>query len=573
MEKDYFKNCFENIPFAYVKINQEGNILEYNSKFEDEFISSQKESEINQISEEINFEKAEQRIIINKTLYSVFMNKDEKNREYNLFFNKVNLPDEYKTAVGLIFIDNYDEVLDTLEEFKHPLLLAIVDRKIKKAAKDLGGVVRKFEKDKYIFFVTTDKLNDLKESKFDILDSIREIDMGNKIPVTLSIGIGINGSNLDENMEFARVSIDLALSRGGDQVIIKDGETYQFFGGHSKEIGKNSRVRARVKAYALTDLIDEASNVIIMGHKNIDLDCLGAGIGVYSIVSGLEKNCHIVLNNVTSSVSGLYERLIKDEKYENAFISGEEALKLVNRKTLLIIVDTYKASMCECPELIEKCKKVVVFDHHRKGVEYIDKAVLTYHEPSCSSTCELITEMLMYINKNINIKSVEADSILSGIIVDTKNFSFKTGIKTFEAAAFLKKKGADTIRVKTLFKNTLEEYNAKAQIIKDAEISENGIAISSLNEKIENPILVVAQAADELLGISGVNASFVLSENDNCVYISARSFGNINVQIIMEMLGGGGHQSISATQIPNISISDAKIVLKDAINNYLQEEQ
>lgn len=572
MEKDYFKNCFENIPFAYVKINENGHILEYNSKFEADFISSQKENEINQISEEINFEKQEQRIIINKILYSVFLNKDEKTKEYHMFFNKINLPDEYKIAVGLIFIDNYDEVLDTLEEFKHPLLLAIVDRKIKKITKDLGGIVRKFEKDKYIFFITNDKLNELKEAKFDILDSIREIDMGNTIPVTLSIGIGMNGSNLDEDMEFARVSIDLALSRGGDQVIIKDAEHYQFFGGHSKEIGKNSRVRARVKAYALTELIDEASNVIIMGHKNIDLDCLGAAIGVYSIVSGLEKNCNIVLNNVTSSVSGLYDRLIQDEKYENAFISCEQALKLVNRRTLLIIVDTYKASICECPELIEKCKKVVVFDHHRKGVEYIDKAVLTYHEPSCSSTCELITEMLMYINKNINIKSVEADAILSGIIVDTKNFSFKTGIKTFEAAAFLKKKGADTIRVKTLFKNTLEEYNAKANIIKNVEIEENGIAISVLEEDVENPVLVVAQASDELLGITGIKASFVLSENNNWVYISARSFGDINVQIIMEMLGGGGHQSISATQIPNISIKDAKIVLKNAINHYLQEE-
>ncbi|MDE6357230.1 MAG: DHH family phosphoesterase, partial [Eubacteriales bacterium] len=409
--------------------------------------------------------------------------------------------------------------------------------------------------------------------KFDILDSVREVDMGNTLPVTLSIGIGMNGANLDEDMEFARVSIDLALSRGGDQVIIKDGESYQFFGGHSKEIGKNSRVRARVKAYALTELIEEASNVLIMGHKNIDLDCLGAGIGVSSIVSGIEKNCNIVLNNVTSSVSNLYDRLIKDEKYANIFITGEEALKIVNRKTLLIIVDTYKGSICECPELIDKCKKVVVFDHHRKGVEYIEKAVLTYHEPSCSSTCELITEMLMYINKNISVKSIEADSILAGIIVDTKNFAFKTSSKTFEAAAFLKKKGADTVRVKKLFKNSLENYNAKADVVKNAEIFNKDMALSVLTTEVSNPILTVAQAADDLLSIENINASFVLYQANEMIYISARSFGNINVQIIMEMLGGGGHQSMSATQIKDVSIEEAKELLKNAINQYLKEEE
>lgn len=576
MKKNCFDNCFNNIPFAYVKTNLDGNILEYNADFENEFISSSKKTkicQIYQISEEINLEKEEQRIIFNKKVYSLFIKKDNFNNCFNLFFSKMNLPDEYKTAVGLIFIDNYDEILDSLEEFRHPLIIAIVDRKIKKFAKDLGGIVRKFEKDKYIFLISNDKLNELKESKFQILDNIREIDMGNTLPVTLSIGIGMNGANLDEDMEFARVSIDLALSRGGDQVIIKDGENYQFFGGHSKEIGKNSRVRARVKAYALTELIEDSSNVLIMGHKNVDLDCLGAAIGVYSIVSGLEKKCKIVLNNITSSVSLLYDRINKEEKYQNAFISSEEALNLVSRKTLLIIVDTYKPTICECPELIEKCKKVVVFDHHRKGVEYVDKAVLTYHEPSCSSTCELITEMLMYINKNFNMKNVEADAILAGIIVDTKNFAFKTGIKTFEAAAFLKKKGADTVRVKTLFKNSLEEYNAKADIVKNVEIFENGIAISSLNQNIDNPILVVAQASDDLLNISGVQASFVLFKSEKGVYISARSFGNINVQIIMEALGGGGHQSISATQIPNISINEAKNLLIDTINNYFKEEE
>lgn len=567
------KGYFNDMPFAYAKVNSDGLIIEYNDFFEKEIFSEKMETNLFQIIDGIDLTKEEQGIVIKQSLYSLFLKKDEQNNQYRLFFHKVNLPDNYKTVIGLIFIDNYEEVLETLEEFRHPLIIAIVDRKIKKFAKDIGGVVRKFEKDKYIFILTNDKLNELKETKFNILDSIREIDMGNTLPITLSIGIGMNGVNLDEDMEFARVSIDLALSRGGDQVVIKDGETYKFFGGHSKEIGKNSRVRARVKAYAFTELIEEASNVIIMGHKNVDLDCLGAGIGVFSIVSSLEKNCKIVLNNVTSSVSALYDKLIQKEKYANTFITGEEALNLINRKTLLVIVDTSRGSICECPELIEKCKKIVVFDHHRKGVEYIEKAVLTYHEPACSSTCELITEMLMYMNKNINVTSLEADAILAGITVDTKNFAFKTGVKTFEAAAFLKKKGADTVRVKSLFKNSFEVYNAKAEVVKNAEIFNDDMAISVLNIDISNPVLIIAQAADDLLSIEGINASFVLYKYEDYVYISARSFGDINVQIIMEMLNGGGHQAMSAAQIPNISIENAKQILKDAINQYLKEEK
>ncbi len=563
---------FNNMPFSALKIAPDGTFISYNTVFEKNILPYiEKKSNIKDIIENFNFDKEEQSGFINQKTYNIFVKKCEQN--YNLFFSEIKILDKYKSTVGLIFIDNYDEVLDSLEEFRHPLILAIVDRKIKKMAKDLGGVVKKFEKDKYILILSQDKLEELKETRFDILDSIREIDMGNTIPVTLSIGIGINGDNLDENMEFARVSIDLALSRGGDQVVIKDGENYQFFGGHAKEGNRNSRVRARVKAYALTELIEDATNVIVMGHKHTDLDCIGACIGVYSIVSALDKNCKIVLNNVTSSVSYLYDRIKNDEKYLQSFITSEEALKLVNRKTLLIIVDVYKAGLCECPELIDKAKKIVVFDHHRKGVDYIEKAVLTYHEPYASSTCELITEMFMYINKNIPIKQVEADAILAGIIVDTKNFAFKTGIKTFEAAAFLKKKGADTIRVKKMFKNSLEYYSARANVVTNMKLYRDNIAISVLEDNIDNPLLVVAQACDELLNIDNINASFVLCKINNNVSISARSFGEVNVQIIMEKLGGGGHQSISATQMKDITIEEAMEMLKGAIDEYFKEEE
>nr|WP_317358393.1 DHH family phosphoesterase [uncultured Tyzzerella sp.] len=563
---------FDNIPFSALKIAPDGMFISYNNVFEKDILPHiENKNNIKEILEDFNFDKEEYQCIINQKGYNIFIKKCEQN--YHLFFSEIKIMDKYKTSVGLIVIDNYDEVLDSLEEFRHPLILAIVDRKIKKMAKDLGGVVKKFEKDKYILIISKQSLEELKEERFNILDNIREIDMGNTIPITLSIGIGTNGENLDENMEFARVSIDLALSRGGDQVVIKNGENYQFFGGHSKEGNRNSRVRARVKAYALTELIEDASNVIIMGHRYTDLDCMGAGIGVFSIVSALDKNCKIVLNDVTSSVSYLYDRVIKDEKYKDAFISSEEALKLVNRKTLLIIVDVYKQGLCECPELVDKVKKIVVFDHHRKGVDYIENAVLTYHEPYASSTCELITEMLMYINKNIAIKQVEADSILAGIIVDTKNFAFKTGIKTFEAAAFLKKKGADTIRVKKLFKNSLDCYNARASVVSNMKLYRDNLAISILDIDVENPLLVVAQACDELLNIDNINASFVLCRLNDKISISARSFGEVNVQIIMEKLGGGGHQSISATQIKDVTIDEAINMLKEAIDEYFKEEE
>lgn len=563
---------FDNIPFSALKIAPDGIFVSYNVIFEKNILPYLEEkTNIKDIIEDFAFNREEQQVIINQKGYNIFVRKNEQN--YDLFFSEIKMLDKYKTTVGLLVIDNYDEVLDSLEEFRHPLILAIVDRKIKKMARDLGGVVKNFEKDKYILILSQESLEELKESKFDILDSIREIDMGNTIPVTLSIGIGKNGENLEENMEFARVSLDLALSRGGDQVIIKDGENYQFFGGHTKEGNRNSRVRARVKAYALTELIEDASNVIIMGHRYTDLDCMGAGIGVYSIVSALDKNCKIVLNDVTSSVSYLYDRVIKDEKYKDVFISSEEALKLVNRKTLLIIVDVYKQGLCECPELVDKVKKIVVFDHHRKGTDYIENAVLTYHEPYASSTCELITEMLMYINKNIPIKQVEADSILAGIIVDTKNFAFKTGIKTFEAAAFLKKKGADTIRVKKLFKNSIDCYNARANVVSNMKLYRENMAISILEDEIDNPLLVVAQACDELLNIDNINASFVLCKINNNISISARSFGEVNVQIIMEKLGGGGHQSISATQIKDVTIEEAVNMLKGAIDEYFKEEE
>lgn len=563
---------FDNVPISALNINKDGKFIYYNDAFRDEFLEEEQKDidNINTLTKKIALDTKNQKVYIHNNLYNVYVTKTKDT--YNIFFCKIDIEDKYTIIVGLIFVDNYDEVLEDLEEVKHPLIGAIIDGRIKKISRNIGGILQKFEKDKYLFIISKENLEALKKTKFDILDNIRDIDMGNKIPVTLSIGLGLGGHNLGDNMDFARASIDLALSRGGDQVVIKSRENYEFFGGHSKGVERNSRVRARVKAYALTELIENASNVIIMGHKNVDLDCIGAGIGVHSIVTSFGKRCNIVLNNITSSVKSLYDRVIKEDAYKDVFIHSDEALLLVHRKTLVIVVDVFKKYLCECPDIIDKAKKVVVFDHHRKGVDCIEEPVLIYHEPYASSTCELITEMIMYINRPLTINSIEADAMLAGIIVDTKNFAFKTGIKTFESAAYLKKKGADTVRVKKLFKDTLDMYKSKSNVVNNMQIYLDNLAISSLNEEVENPLLVIAKACDELLDIKDIQASFVLCKFDNKICISARSFGDINVQIIMEKLGGGGHQSISATQIEDINMDSAIKMLKQTLDEYFKEE-
>ncbi len=571
--------------FPYTVIDSNLNIIFSNHKFNEEFsIKENKKNELklNDLIDSYNSDIKEQKAIIRAKCYKVYTSPietddDSGEKYYNVFLilNECasnNSCEINKVAVSLIFIDNYAEVLDSVEGVKHPLLTAIIDRKINSMAYGIGGIVKKLEKDKYIFIFSQDKLNYLKETKFSILDKIREIDMGNKFPITLSIGIGINGTTLNHSMEYARAAIDLALSRGGDQALIKDGDNYTFFGGNSIELNLNTRVRARVKAFALMDLIQECSNVLIMGHKNSDLDCIGSEIGVYKIVHSVGKDCNIVLNKVTTSIKSFYERLITETDYaETAFINSGEALSKIKENTLLIVLDTHKQSICEFPELVDKINKIVVFDHHLKGAEFIENAVLTYHEPYASSTCELITEMFLYVNKDISLLNVEADGLLAGITVDTKNFAFKTGTKTFEVAAYLKRKGADTIRVKILFQNSIEYYALKAKVIQSMETFNNNMAIAISESNVENPPLLAAQVSDELLNIKGIEASFVLCQNERKINISARSLGKINVQVIMEKLGGGGHQTVSAAQINETDIEKALTMLKLAINEYLQE--
>lgn len=557
-------------------IAKDGKAVYENSAFKD----IKKEQKTEEILMRLEPFLSKQRIVINGMNYNAYYYNTEGFDCFSFFQGakpiEISESLDIKTCVGLIFIDNYDDVFETLEDTRRPLVVALIDRKINAYAQNVEGIVKKFEKDRYIFIFDSSKINYMVEDNFRILDDIRKIDMGNKIPLTLSLGIGINGKSIHQNMEYARAAMDLALGRGGDQVLIKEGENYRFFGGKARDTETNSGVRARVKSFALTELINEASNVLIMGHRNADLDCLGADVGIYKIVSAHGKEANIVLNSVTSSIKSFYDKLVEISPYGNGcFIKGEDAASKITENTLLIIVDCHRPSILEFPKVAEMVKKIVVIDHHRKGAEFIKNPVLTYHEPYASSTCELVTELIRYMNVKISLNPTEADGILSGIIVDTKNYLIKTGTKTFEASAFLRRNGADTTRVRMLMQNDMESYKAKAMAVNSARIIRENIAIAICPELVENPELISAQIADDLLNITGIEAAFAIyfDHAGEKVHISARSLGSINVQRIMEKLGGGGHQTAAGTQIVNEDMEEAMEKLIETIEDFLQTNQ
>jgi c-di-AMP phosphodiesterase-like protein len=577
-----------NMPLPYVILGKQKNIILYNEAFAAIFPQKNLEqADFANLLQEYKPNVFWQIVAIGDTAYEIYSQKSEvwdssKNETievYSLCFvsqaEKKLLKqsiEEQKTVVGLLFLDNYEEVVDSLDESRLPLLTAMIDRKLNSLAVSVGGIIKKFEKDRYIFLLSRGKLEELKEKKFEILNEIRELSVGDHIPVTISIGIGIGDESLELAHKNARAAMDLALGRGGDQVLIKTGEKYLFYGGKSGEVGHNARIRARVKADALWELIGGATDVLVMGHKQADFDSLGAAMGICPIARTMGKPCHIVLNTVSAGIDSLYNKIIHTEGYEKLFVTGEEASSLLTDKTLLIITDTHRYSMTEHPPLIDRAKKVVLFDHHRKSTDFIDNAVLIYHEPYASSTCELITEMIQYFGEKIKLKPIEADALLAGITVDTKNFCMKTGAITFEAAAFLRRNGGDSIRVRKLFQNDILSYKIRAAIVKNAEIFQDKFAISVCEEEGEDALLVTAQAADELLNIKGVTASFVCCPKGDTIYISARSFGEINVQLIMEKLGGGGHLSVSGAQVHSTSIEEVTTQLKNAIEQYIEED-
>lgn len=478
-----------------------------------------------------------------------------------------------ETVIGMIFLDNYEEVADGLDEDRLPILSAVIDRKLNQFAQELGGVVKKLEKDRYIFLLSNGMLEKLKERKFDILNVLREVSVGEHIPVTMSMGIGVGGGSLETAMRNAKAALDLALGRGGDQVLIKEGEKYLFYGGKAGEMGRNARIRARVKADALWELMGEASDILVMGHRHADLDSLGSCMGICAIAEAMGKKCRIVMNEIGIGIERLYKNMAQAGHYEARLVKDADAVRLMEEKTLAIVVDTHRSSMVEGPQVLAAAKKIVLFDHHRKSTtDFIEQAVLIYHEPYASSTAELVTEMIQHFGKKIKLKPIEADALLAGITVDTKNFCVKTGAITFEAAGFLRRNGADSIRVRLLFQNDMDTYKAKATAVRDAEIFMENIAISVCPSNVENSALTAAQAADDLMNVTGIKASFVCCKVGDMVYISARSFGEINVQRIMEKLGGGGHFTVSGAQLKGCTLEEAKDRIRGAIEEYLKEE-
>lgn len=476
-----------------------------------------------------------------------------------------------KAAIGLLVIDNYDDIMQSTEDGGRPQLLAEIDRRILQWMEYTGGIVRKFERERYLFLFENKYLKEFEEKKFEILDTVKEINAGNKIPVTLSIGFGTNGKTFTENFQFATACIDIALGRGGDHVVIRNGDNFSFFGGKTRELEKRTKVKARVIAYAIRELIDQSPEVMIMGHENPDIDSLGSALGISRIVRNRGKNAFIVLNKSNTTIEGMIAKIEKCEEYGGIFLNRMEALDKISKKTLLVVVDTHRPSFTECPELLKYTDQIVVIDHHRRGADFIQDAALTYQETYASSTSELVTELLQYVEEKIKLTPVEAEALYAGIVVDTKNFSFKTGVRTFEAAAFLRRQGVDTISVKQLFQNDLESYVAVSDVIKNGEIINESIAISVCPPATKTPQLIAAQSADAFLGLSGIVAAFVLCEVNDEIYISGRSLGDINVQMILEKLGGGGHLTGAGAKLVDISIIDAKEKLKYAIIEYINE--
>ena len=481
--------------------------------------------------------------------------------------------EDEKLVTGLLYLDNYEEALNSVEEVRRSLLVALIERKLNKYFGEVDGLIKKLEKDKFILVMRQRSLEELKKKRFNILEDVKTVNIGNDMAVTISIGIGINAPSYSQNYEYARIAIDLALGRGGDQVVIKDREQMTYFGGKSQQMGKSTRVKARVKAHALREFMVSKDKVVVMGHKIPDVDSIGAGIGIYRAAKSLNKKTHIVVNNPTMSVRPIIQTFKDNPDYdENMFIDSDEARAIVDDNTVVVVVDTNKPSYTECEDLLHMSKTIVVLDHHRQGSEVIQNAVLSYIEPYASSACEMVAEILQYFSDDIRIYNIEADALYSGIIIDTNNFTSKTRVRTFEAAAFLRRCGADVTRVRKMFRDDVQSYRAKAEAIRHVETYKGCFAIAVCpTEGVDSPTVVASQAANELLNIDSVKATFVLTDYQNKIFISARAIDEVNVQLVMERMGGGGHINMAGAQLPGATVEEAIAQLKITLDQMIHE--
>lgn len=481
--------------------------------------------------------------------------------------------EEMQLVSGLVYIDNFDEVIDTVEDVKQSLLVAIVDRKVNKYFTSVDAIVKKMEKDKYFVVFKKQYLKTLEEDKYSILEDVKTIKAGNEVAITLSIGLGSGCKSYMQNYEFARTSIDLALGRGGDQVVHKEKEAVHYYGGNSRQVDKNTRVKARVKALALREIMLSRDKFYVMGHSICDIDAFGAAIGIYCAGRHFGKKVQIVLDEVTTSLRPIKDLFTSANGYpEDLFVSSQQALEEFDYHAAVIVVDTNKPGMTECPGLLNRAKTIVVFDHHRQSTDVIKNAVLSYIEPYASSTCEMIAEVLQYFDQDVKLLQNEVDSIYAGILIDTNNFMTKTGVRTFEAAAYLRRCGADVTRVRKLLRDDMNAYKARAEAVRHAEVYKGCFAISMCPEdNIESPTVACAQAANELLNIIGIRASFVLTQYHEKIFISARSIDELNVQRIMERLGGGGHLNAAGAQMVGCTMDDAIATIKSTLDEMIEK--
>ena len=593
------KTSLINSPFPLIILENDGNIIWKSSKFSREFANVDINSYIDDISidiknivnkskEKTNKKDIIKQIEIGNKIYKVLgkyikytRNKDKKNKkEYMLILyfidetENIKLQKEYKdskSCIAIIMIDNYEETMLRLESEEKPQITAEIDKCIYEWTNETNGVLIKIEKDRYIYFFEQRYLEKVKEDKFSILDKIKDIDTNEKVQFTLSIAVSNEGLTDKEKYKSAQTAMDIVLGRGGDQAVIRENEIYKFYGGRAQEIEKRTKVKARIIAHALENLIKESQKVMIMGHTNPDMDAIGSCLGIYRLAKTIGKDAYIICDKNTPTLEEFMKSIENDSEYEDIIINKEVAIENVDEDTLLVIADTNKINYVEAPELLEKTKKIVVIDHHRRSTDYVENATITFQEVYASSAAELVTELLQYVENKVTLKKIEAESLYAGIMMDTKNFTFKTGVRTFEAAAYLRRCGVDIIRVKKWFQSDLASFNKIADIVKKAEVVNETIAISIYDKKTKDASLICAKAADELLTISNITASFVIGNLGDKICISGRSIGDINVQIILEKLGGGGHITLAGAQVEGMTIEETKQELKNRINEYFSE--
>ncbi len=582
-----------NLPIPLCILEFDGSISWYNNKF-NEMVDKEEllGTNIDSIVNNLNLRKV---LNENKEMYTDVIYKD---REYTITYNiakkeenenskyvmmlywmdkteelklQKNL-DDNKNVVMIIQIDAFDEVVKSTPEDRLPLLNLEIEKIVSSLESRTKGALRRTTRDKFFMVTNKKELKELEKDKFSILDKMREIEQGNTLPVTVSIGIGRNGDTINENLKLAAGAIDLALGRGGDQAVIKTPDKSTFYGGKSKAIEKTTKVKSRLIGHALREIILESDKIYIMGHKYPDMDAMGAAVGIYDICKAFKKDSNIVLDTINQPIEAFAKKLQESDYYDDIFISSEQAMKECTKSSLVVVVDTHRPSYTECSSLLAESGRVVVIDHHRRGIEFIENTVLLFHEIYVSSTCEMVTELVQYVEDDVKINKVTAEGLLAGISLDTKNFAFKTGVRTFEAASYLKKVGADTVEVKRLFSSEIDDFVTKAEIIQSTKMIDDRICIAHTKAESDNINIVVAQAADDLLNIKDVEASFVLGKIKDKVFISARSLGNINVHVLMEKLGGGGHKDIAGAQL-HMPLEEAYEIVEETILTYLKEEK